>query len=144
MTNKESLKTEKNLVKLQYNPQKDIFVEADKGRISEVIHNLLDNALKFTEDGTISITDALMKKEEHENKGDELVIVSVKDTGIGIDSQIFPRLFEKFATKSEATGTGLGLFISKSIVEAHGGRIWAQNNGDSKGATFSFSLPITS
>ncbi len=68
-----------------------------------------------------------MKKEEHENKGDELVIVSVKDTGIGIDSQIFPRLFEKFATKSEATGTGLGLFISKSIVEAHGGRIWVLN-----------------
>ena len=76
MTNKESLKTEKNLVKLQYNPQQDVFVEADKGRISEVIHNLLDNALKFTEDGTISINDALMKKEEHENKGDELVIVS--------------------------------------------------------------------
>jgi signal transduction histidine kinase len=66
-----------------------------------------------------------MKKEEHENKGDEMVIVNVKDTGIGIDSQIFPRLFEKFATKSEVRGTGLGLFISKSIIEAHGGRIWA-------------------
>jgi two-component system, OmpR family, sensor histidine kinase VicK len=144
MTTKESLKIEKNLIKLQYNPQQDIFVEADKGRISQVIHNLLDNALKFTEDGVISITDVQMKKEEHENKDDEMVIVSVKDTGIGIDSQIFPRLFEKFVTKSEARGTGLGLFISKSIVEAHGGRIWAQNNSNSKGATFSFSLPITS
>ena len=143
MTNKESLKTEKNLIKLQYNAQQDIFVEADKERISQVVHNLLDNALKFTEDGTITITDAQMKKEEDENKGDGMVVVSVKDTGIGIDSQIFPRLFKKFATKSEARGTGLGLFISKSIVEAHGGRIWAQNNSDSKGATFSFSLPIS-
>ncbi len=139
MTTKESLKAEKKLIKLQYNPQQDIFVQADKGRISQVIHNLLDNALKFTEDGTISITDAQMKKEV---QGDEMVIVSVKDTGIGIDSQIFPRLFEKFVTKSEARGTGLGLFVSKSIVEAHGGKIWAENNADGEGATFAFSLPI--
>jgi signal transduction histidine kinase len=67
--------------------------------------------------------------------------VSIKDTGIGIAPEIMPRLFTKFATKSER-GTGLGLFISKSIIEAHGGRIWAENNKDGKGATFSFSLPI--
>ena len=66
----------------------------------------------------------------------------MKDTGQGIDPEILPNLFTKFATKSETTGTGLGLFISKSIIEAHGGRIWAQNNADGKGATFSFSLPI--
>ena len=71
----------------------------------------------------------------------KLITVGVKDTGIGIAPEIMPRLFTKFATKSEK-GTGLGLFISKSIIETHGGRIWAENNSDSKGATFSFSLPI--
>ena len=70
------------------------------------------------------------------------VVVSIKDTGRGIDSEILPRLFSKFVTKSDAGGTGLGLFISKSIVEAHGGRIWAENNPDGKGASFSFSLPL--
>ncbi|MFL6358359.1 MAG: sensor histidine kinase, partial [Nitrososphaeraceae archaeon] len=70
-----------------------------------------------------------------------LVTVSIKDTGKGIDPAVRGKLFHKFAMKSE-TGTGLGLFISKSIVEAHGGRIWAQNNSDGKGATFSFSIPI--
>jgi two-component system, OmpR family, sensor histidine kinase VicK len=79
---------------------------------------------------------------EHEDeKGGEIVIVSVKDTGIGIGSDIFPKLFTKFITKS-FQGMGLGLFISKNIVEAHGGRIWAENNKDGKGATFSFSLPL--
>jgi signal transduction histidine kinase len=81
-------------------------------------------------------------KKENENENDEGV-VWVKDTGTGIDSQIFPRLFSKFATKSEVGGTGLGLFISKSIVEAHGGRKWAENNSEGgKGATFYFSLPL--
>jgi signal transduction histidine kinase len=67
--------------------------------------------------------------------------VSIKDTGTGIDSDIMPHLFTKFVSKSPV-GTGLGLFISKSIVQAHGGRIWAENNHDGKGATFRFSLPI--
>ena len=70
----------------------------------------------------------------------ELILVSVRDTGAGIDPEILSRLFTKFATKS-FEGTGLGLYISKSIVEAHGGKIWAQNNPDGNGATFSFSLP---
>jgi signal transduction histidine kinase len=74
-------------------------------------------------------------------KNGENVQVDVKDTGVGIDPDIMPRLFTKFATNSEQ-GTGLGLFISKSIIEAHGGRIWAQNNKDRKGATFSFTLPL--
>ena len=68
-------------------------------------------------------------------------LVSIKDTGTGIDSELFPRLFTKFASKS-FSGTGLGLFIAKSIIESHGGRIWAKNNTDGKGATFTFSLPI--
>jgi signal transduction histidine kinase len=90
--------------------------------------------LNFTEEeGTI-----LVKAEK--NKEDE-VIVTVKDNGTGIDPEIFPRLFSMFVSKSYED-TGLGLFISKSIVEAHGGKIWAQNNSDSKGATFSFTLPI--
>jgi signal transduction histidine kinase len=107
-------------------------IEADKGRISQVISNLLTNAVKFTNDGTIRV--AVQRK-------DNEVIVSIKDTGTGIDSEILPRLFTKFATTSN-TGTGLGLFISRSIVQAHGGRIWAGNNSDGKGATFYFSLPL--
>ena len=110
----------------------DIIVSADKERISQVISNILSNALKFTEEGYISIST--------ERKGKD-VIITVKDTGVGIDSEILPRLFSKFATKSEK-GTGLGLYISKSIVERHGGNIWAANNADGKGATFIFSIPI--
>jgi signal transduction histidine kinase len=111
-----------------------IIVEADKGRITQVIDNLLNNALKFTNDGTISILT--------ENKEGQ-AIVSIKDNGQGIDADILPKLFSRFASKSGiGGGTGLGLFISKSIMEAHGGKIWAQNNTDGKGATFSFSLPL--
>ena len=107
-----------------------IVVEVDRSRLTQVISNLLNNAVKFTTGGTISI--GTEKKE---------VIVSIKDTGSGIEHEILPRLFSKFSAKS-FEGTGLGLFISKNIVEAHGGRIWAENNADGKGATFSFSLPI--
>jgi signal transduction histidine kinase len=73
--------------------------------------------------------------------GQKYAVITMKDTGSGIHEEILPKLFTKFATKSER-GTGLGLFISKNIVEAHGGRIWAKNNEDGKGATFSFSLPL--
>jgi signal transduction histidine kinase len=119
----------------------DVFVEADKARIGQVIYNLLNNAVKFTQEEKgedIIISVALEDKDDDDNKK---AIVSIKDTGIGIAPEIVPRLFTKFATKSEK-GTGLGLFISKSIIEAHGGRIWAENNADGKGATFAFSLPI--
>ena len=74
----------------------------------------------------------------------EEAVVSVKDTGVGIDTDILPRLFSRFTTKSQTAGTGLGLYISKGIVEAHGGKIWAQNYIDGKGATFSFSIPLVS
>jgi signal transduction histidine kinase len=124
-----------NKIKLGLLSKEDTFIEADKGRIYRVISNLLNNAIKFTNEGTIITT---VEKAE-----DGYVIVRIKDSGSGIDSEILPRLFTKFATKSEAGGTGLGLFISKNIVEAHGGRIWAENNTDGKGASFSFSLPMS-
>ena len=116
----------------------NIFVEADRTRLSQVISNLIRNAIKFTKEGIILIT----ARKDNSNNNNQ-VIISVKDTGSGIDQEILPRLFSKFATKS-FEGTGLGLFISKSIIEDHGGRIWAENNADGKGATFSFSIPIIS
>ena len=122
-------------VNLIYEPSKeDIFVEADRDRVGQVISNLLNNSIKFTEKGTISIV-------AQKSADSQEVVVSVKDTGCGIDQEILPRLFSKFVTKSETGGTGLGLFICKSIVEAHGGKIWAENNKSEKGATFSFCLP---
>jgi signal transduction histidine kinase len=117
--------------------EEQIIIEADKNRLIQVIYNLINNAIKFTKEGTISI---ITEKRDHENNKKKEVIVSVKDSGSGIDSEIFPRLFSKFASKS-SKGTGLGLFISKSIIEDHGGKMWAENNVDGKGATFSFSLP---
>jgi signal transduction histidine kinase len=132
------IQKDKVAVKLLYEPNNkdnNIFVEADRGRLIQVISNLLDNAIKFTKEGTISIIT---------EEKDSQVIVSVKDTGTGIDPEILPRLFSKFVTKSERGGTGLGLFICKNIVEAHGGKIWIESNDiyKEKGATFSFSLPI--
>ena len=121
-----------NHLKLLYEPR-DLLLKADKSRIDEVISNLLSNAVKFTPEGTITIS---VEKDETKN----WVIVSVKDTGQGIDISILPRLFTKFASKSYQ-GTGLGLFIAKGIIEAHMGKIWGKNNADGIGTTFSFSLP---
>jgi two-component system sensor histidine kinase VicK len=129
-----------DLIKLLYQPY-DIFIHADKSRITQVIFNILDNAIKFSkanvnkksEVGTINI---------NAEKVDDQAIITITDTGIGLDPEIMPRLFDKFASKS-FQGTGLGLYICKSIVEAHGGKIWAENNSDGKGgATFAFSLPV--
>lgn len=122
---------------LLYEPR-DILLQADKSRIAEVISNLLSNAIKFTPAGTITIS--VEKDKTNKINDKNWVIVSVKDTGQGIDVNILPRLFTKFASKSYH-GTGLGLFISKGIVEAHLGKIWGKNNVDGIGATFSFSLP---
>jgi two-component system sensor histidine kinase VicK len=127
-------------VKLLYKPNEEedvIFLKGDSQQLARVIFNLVSNAIKFTSHGTILIK---TNKEDHSGS-DSGVIVSVKDTGSGIDHEILPRLFSKFATKSDK-GTGLGLFISKNIIESHGGKIWAENNADRKGATFSFTLPI--
>ena len=118
----------------------DIYVKADKYKISQVVYNLLNNAIKFTNEGSITIS-VKRKGDKVENK--KAIVVSIKDTGKGIDSEMLPRLFTRFATKS-FSGTGLGLFVSKYIVEAHGGEIWAENNVEGKGATFSFTLPLSS
>jgi signal transduction histidine kinase len=116
-----------------------IYVHADKLRLYEVLANLLGNAIKFTQKGTITISADI--RSNRDNNTDE-VIISISDTGVGIHPEIMPRLFTKFGTRSDR-GTGLGLFICKGIVEAHGGRIWGENNSDGKGATFSFTLPLT-
>jgi signal transduction histidine kinase len=114
--------------------KEDLAVEGDKGRLTQVLSNLLSNAIKFTQKGTIVIS-------AERKTDDNAIIVSVKDTGTGIAPEFLPRLFEKFATSRSDSGTGLGLYISKRIIEAHGGKIWAENNPDGKGATFSFTLP---
>jgi two-component system sensor histidine kinase VicK len=116
-------------------PENSVYVEADKIRLYQTIANLLINAIKFTKEGNITVS-AGVKDNNNE------ITISVKDSGEGIHPVIMPRLFTKFVTRSNM-GTGLGLFISKSIIEAHGGRIWAENNADGKGATFSFSLPLS-
>jgi signal transduction histidine kinase len=121
-------------IELLYNNHtKDLIIEADKNRIIQVIYNLLDNSVKFTKQGKIMLN--IQKKDNSH------VEVGIKDTGIGIEPGMYQRLFTKFASKS-FEGTGLGLFISKSIIEAHDGKIWGQNNTDGKGATFYFTLPL--
>ena len=115
-----------------YQPKNPVYVSADKTRLYQVIANLLNNAIKFTKEGTISIN--------VEDKENSQVTISVKDTGAGISPEIAPRLFTKFVTTSDA-GTGLGLYLSKSIVDAHGGKMWAQNNPGKVGATFGFTFP---
>jgi signal transduction histidine kinase len=129
-----------------HNNADEIFiVESDRNRLIQVVTNLLNNAIKFTNEGIITVT---VERKKDDNSNNNEIVVSIKDTGTGIDAEILPKLFTKFATKSKAEGgTGLGLFISKNIIERHGGRMWAINNtinnGDGKGSTFSFSLPIS-
>jgi signal transduction histidine kinase len=133
-----------DLIKLLYQPY-DIFIEADKSRITQVISNILNNAVKFSEaklnEVEVGKGTAVININAEKVDGAQ-AIVTIKDTGTGIDPEIMPRLFEKFASKSNQ-GTGLGLFICKSIVEAHGGKIWAKNNSDdgNEGAIFTFTLP---
>ncbi|HEX5904699.1 MAG TPA: HAMP domain-containing sensor histidine kinase, partial [Candidatus Nitrosocosmicus sp.] len=138
----------------------NIVVNADKHMVLQVISNLVNNAINFTRSGTISVeVERRVVTNSNNNNNNDYnkdynnanrtnynnnleAIVKIKDTGSGIDEEILPRLFSKFATKSDHKGTGLGLFISKSIVEAHGGRIWAENNADGRGAMFAFTIPI--
>jgi two-component system sensor histidine kinase VicK len=144
--------SKKNETKLLFESRikEDIFVEADEERLMQVMYNLLDNAFKFTDShgGTVRITlekqgqqlgDRILQEQYHQQEPH--AIIRIKDTGTGIDTEILPRLFSKFATKSQR-GTGLGLYISKNIVEAHGGKLYAENNTNDKGATFTIILPL--
>ena len=142
---KEFHDTNSQNIKLSYDPQ-DILVRADKGRIAQVISNLLSNAFKSIREngkgGTVTINIENRVNAGGPNKNDREVVVSISDEGKGIDGKILPNLFSKFVSTYSSKGTGLGLFISKSIVEAHSGQIWCRNNDHGKGATFGFSLPI--
>jgi signal transduction histidine kinase len=127
---------QKNNVKITYQPT-HLAVYADRNRLAQVISNLLNNALKFTSEGFVTIT----ADKKTDNNSHDIAIINVCDSGSGVDPEIMPRLFTKFSSKS-FSGTGLGLYICKNIIEAHGGRIWAENNKDGKGATFTFTLPM--
>lgn len=131
---KEEENNKQRKIKLTYSSNNDnIIVKADTDRLTQVVSNLLSNAIKFTRKGEVSINITT-------DDTDRQIVISVTDTGQGIDPEIMPRLFTKFATKS-IVGTELGLYISKRIIEAHGGKMWAENNSDGIGATFSFTLP---
>lgn len=131
-----SIRIENKNAKLLLNTKNEVYVNADRDDITRVVLNLLDNAIKFTHEGIISITTERI---------DDNVVVSISDSGPGIKPQLFPILFTKFVTMSYK-GTGLGLYISKGIIQAHGGKIWAKNNNEygKAGATFAFSLPLES
>jgi two-component system sensor histidine kinase VicK len=101
----------------------------------------LDNAIKFTKAGRILVQLTDKRAGKISGLGDNQALVSIKDEGPGVDPSIMPRLFTKFVSKSEK-GTGLGLFISKSIIIMQGGEIWAENHTDGRGATFAFTLPV--
>jgi len=121
-------------VSMTFNPsQKLLPIDADKDRLHQVLSNCLQNALKFTETGSIVVS---------ANKTSTHAFVSIRDSGRGIDPEILSKLFTKFATSAPSTGTGLGLFISRRIIEAHGGQITGENNTDQLGATFTFSIPL--
>ena len=144
---KDYVNKQKNQQKIEivydFKHKEDINIEADRDRLVQVIRNLLDNALKFTTQNQQMIFVSIDKnKEGKEEEEEEEVIVSVKDTGEGISDKVLYKLFTKFATSDPTTGTGLGLYICKKIIEAHGGRIWGVNNLDGKGALFKFTLPV--
>ena len=141
----------KNNTEIVFNkPDRELFVTADRVRINEVITNLLSNAINATKNnGKITISTRLVENAKNDNYTNDnninnnktCVIVSIKDNGVGIDPEIESKLFTKFATKSES-GLGLGLYISRCIIEAHGGKIWGENNKGEEGATFAFSLHV--
>ena len=118
-------------IKISYEPL-HVMVFADNYRITQVISNIINNAIKFTDQGFITIIG---------NADSAELTIKISDTGKGIDNEIINRLFDKFVSRSEQ-GTGLGLFISKNIIEAHGGRIIGFNNENGSGATFVIVLPL--
>lgn len=126
-------------LELQYVPEKDkdYIIHGDEGKIKQVISNIIDNAIKYTEKGTITV--GLTRNDK------DMIVITVKDTGVGISPDIAKRLFEKFsrapgASRTNTTGTGLGLYVAKKMMEAHRGRIWVESEGLDKGSTFYIEL----
>jgi signal transduction histidine kinase len=135
--NKE-VKQQRVKIVYDFKPKDDvIIVEADRDRLAQIIHNLVDNALKFSFHNQLIFVIVELQKDKEDQ-----VMINVKDTGEGISKEILPKLFSKFTTSDASSGTGLGLYICKNIVEAHGGKIWVENNSDGKGSIFKFTLPI--
>jgi signal transduction histidine kinase len=150
----------KPMVTDELNQPIPLLVSIDRLRMFEVISNLIRNAIKFSNvddtggnEKTILITTERKENGEGISVGDgsdgvssgkapAVVLVSIKDQGMGISAEVMPKLFTRFSADKEKGGTGLGLFIAKNIVEAHGGKMWAENNADGKGATFKFTLPL--
>ncbi|MDD5122731.1 MAG: ATP-binding protein, partial [Dehalococcoidales bacterium] len=114
-------------------------IMADERKLKQVLFNLLSNAVKFTPDGGAITVKGNIEGEE--------VIISVSDNGIGIKPADQKKLFQRFfqihgSTTDKTPGTGLGLVISKQLVEMHEGKIWVESEGEEKGSQFSFSLPL--
>jgi signal transduction histidine kinase len=126
--------------------EEDIFIDGNKERISQVISNILDNAVRFVKEGTITISvdtnNTISSNNDGVGNSPKEILINIKDSGQGIDSELLPRLFTKLTSKDGAAGNGLGFYICKNIVKSHGGRIWAENNKNEIGATFSFSSPL--
>lgn len=139
-----SLPDSRRDIQIVYEPgsqREELIVEADQTKLYEVLTNLVQNAVKFTTEGEIVIN-----TEKKDGGSGRSIVVKIRDTGSGIAQDILPRLFQKFVSTSSSHtlgGTGLGLYISRSIIEAHGGKIWAENNADGKGATFYFSISLS-
>jgi two-component system sensor histidine kinase VicK len=123
------------LLKLYLEQPEPVYIFGDKSRISQVLANLITNAIKFTEAGSVKVGARLDHKQGK-------VVIKVTDTGIGIERSMIPHLFGRFMAKSES-GTGLGLFISKNIIKEHGGRIWVDRSEPGRGSTFAFELPVS-
>ncbi len=134
------LESSKVKMNFDFSENETNFVSGDRRRLGQVMTNLLDNSINYTSGGNIDVF--IERSKEGSRANDQFVLIQIRDTGVGIDPQIMDKLFSKFATKS-VTGTGLGLFISKGIVEAHGGAIWAENNAAGTGACFGFKLPLS-
>ena len=143
---KNDLQMQAKDIKIFYEIKDNIILKSDKGRLTQVFSNILDNAIKFSKKkgGSIYIDAQLQQSSDSNDKNNlQQVLIRIKDDGEGIDKDILPRLFTKFAKKSES-GLGLGLFISKNIIGAHGGKIWAENNKDGTGSIFYIMMPIIS
>ncbi|MFZ1988098.1 MAG: HAMP domain-containing sensor histidine kinase [Minisyncoccia bacterium] len=122
---------------LSMQPAAEIFVTADIGKIKQVMTNLVDNAIKYTQAGSVTIS---------VEKRDAVARLMVSDTGIGIPAEEIPNLFDKFtrardANKVNTTGTGLGLYVARKLIEGHKGKVWVESDGTNKGSRFIFEIP---